>query len=186
MLNYNVYFPGIVGYKNIFQNSFSDFLNISKEIQWTEMKTGKENDYPIIQNETRRGKNVSMSSLLNDLNFVNFKKMIDDESSKCILDYSKKFGYWDLIEEGWVILKYNEGDFFKLHTDSSRKYMRQVSSVYYLNSDYNGGELYFPFLNITIKPEASELIIFPSTNLFSHEAMPIIDGTKYSMANWYN
>lgn len=186
MINYKVYFPGIVGYKDVFNNSFLSFLEICNDIKWDEMKTGTENDYPIIQNKTRRGKNVSMSSLLKNSNFVNFKNKIDNQTSECILDYSKKYGYWDLSEEGWVILKYDKGDFFKLHTDSSRKYVRQVSSVYYLNSNYEGGELYFPFLNIIIKPEASELIVFPSTNLFSHEARPIIEGTKYSMANWYN
>ena len=49
ILNNHIYFPGIVGYKNIFENSFSNFLDISKEIQWTEMKPGNENDHQIFQ-----------------------------------------------------------------------------------------------------------------------------------------
>lgn len=186
MLDIEIYFPGVVGYKNIFDNSLLEFLSISKNIVWDEMKTGKENEYPLIEHKTRKGKNVALNQLISNKSFVYFKEKIDQKSSECLLDYSKKFGYWDLKEEGWVILKYEEGDFFKVHTDSSRKYPRQVSSVYYLNDNYEGGELYFPFLDIAIKPSASELVVFPSTNLFSHEAKPILKGVKYSMANWYN
>jgi Rps23 Pro-64 3,4-dihydroxylase Tpa1-like proline 4-hydroxylase len=186
MNNKEVYFPGIIGYKNIFNDSILEFLSISTNINWDEMKTGSEDENPSIDYKSRRGKNISLNSLLNNLDFINFKEKINQYSSECLLDYSKNFGYWGLVEEGWVILKYEEGDFFKVHTDSSRRYPRQVSSVYYLNDDYEGGELHFPFLNITIKPAASELIFFPSTNLFSHEARPISKGVKYSMANWYN
>ena len=186
MNNKNVYFPGVVGYKNIFNDSILEFLSISKEIVWDEMKTGSEEENPLIDYRSRRGKNISLNALLHNLDFINFKEKINQYSSECLVDYSKSFGYWGLVEEGWVILKYEEGDFFKVHTDSSRRYPRQVSSVYYLNDDYEGGDLYFPFLNLTIKPEASELIFFPSTNLFSHEAKPVSKGVKYSMANWYN
>ena len=63
---------------------------------------------------------------------------------------------------------------------------RQVSTVYYVNDNYSGGELTFPYIDLTIKPMAGELIVFPSTNMFSHQAEKIIEGTKYSLANWFN
>ena len=38
-----------------------------------------------------------------------------------------------------------------------------------------------PKLDIKIEPEAGDLYIFPSTYLFSHVALPVLEGTKYSI-----
>jgi hypothetical protein len=66
------------------------------------------------------------------------------------------------------------------HADHGWSYVSTVSLVAYPNDDYEGGELYFPKLNINIKPEKGDLYIFPSAYLFSHIAMPVRSGTKYS------
>lgn len=181
-----IYFPGIVGYKNIFDESYKELLKIQNKINWTPMLTGHEDETPILENQTRKGSNISMMSLMNDIDFINFNDNLNKNVADPLLNYSKKYGYWNLIPEGWVLLKYNINDFFDVHTDSSRRYPRQVSSVYYINDDYSGGELEFPYINLSIKPSSGELLIFPSTNLFSHKARPVISGVKYSMANWYN
>jgi hypothetical protein len=185
-MNFQIYFPGIIGYKNIFPNSYNELLKLENKINWTPMLTGSENQTPQLQYEKRRGLNQPLLPLMNDKDFSDFRNKLYDEYSECLVDYSKKYGYWGLKEEGGVILKYEIDDFFDLHTDSSRKYPRQVSSVYYLNDNYTGGELEFSYINLKIKPESNELIIFPSTNLFSHKAHKITYGTKYAIADWYN
>jgi hypothetical protein len=53
------------------------------------------------------------------------------------------------------------------------------SLVAYLNDDYEGGEIHFPNQNITIKPKAGSLIIFPSQEPFIHEVKTITSGTRY-------
>jgi predicted 2-oxoglutarate/Fe(II)-dependent dioxygenase YbiX len=53
--------------------------------------------------------------------------------------------------------------------------------VGYLNDDYEGGELFFDKLNLKIKPQAGDLYLFPSSYIYSHAAMPVTDGTKYSI-----
>ena len=60
-------------------------------------------------------------------------------------------------------------------------YICTVSLVAYLNDDYEGGELNFGKLGISFKPKAGDLYIFPSTYLFSHRAMPVSSGLKYSV-----
>ena len=51
----------------------------------------------------------------------------------------------------------------------------------YLNDDYEGGELHFDKLGLTIKPKAGDLYLFPSSYVYSHAAMPVTSGTKYSV-----
>ena len=67
------------------------------------------------------------------------------------------------------------------HADHGFSYSATVSLVGYPNSDYVGGGLYFPKLDLKIQPEAGDLYIFPSTYLFSHRAMPVKSGIKYSI-----
>ena len=56
-----------------------------------------------------------------------------------------------------------------------------IASLFYFNDDYEGGELSFPKLNISVKPQAGDLFIFPSTYIYSHVAEPVLSGIKYSM-----
>ena len=91
--------------------------------------------------------------------------------------YNVEMNYWEAIN----CIKYVPGQHFQEHADHGFSYSATVSLVGYINDDYEGGELMFPKLNILIKPQAGDLYIFPSTYLFSHRAMPVISGTKYSL-----
>jgi hypothetical protein len=85
-------------------------------------------------------------------------------------------GFWE-----WTnVVKYGPGQYFKEHADHGWSYISTVSLVSYPNDDYLGGELAFPKLKIFEKPKAGDLYVFPSTYLFSHIAMPVRSGTKYS------
>ena len=53
------------------------------------------------------------------------------------------------------------------------------SLVAYVNDDYEGGEISFPNHNVTIKPKAGSLIMFPSQEPYIHEVKPIVSGTRY-------
>ena len=91
--------------------------------------------------------------------------------------YNVKMDYWEVMN----YIKYEPGQHFQEHADHGFSYSATVSLVGYLNGDYEGGELYFPKLNLTIKPEAGDLYIFPSTYLFSHIAREVKEGVKYSL-----
>jgi len=56
-----------------------------------------------------------------------------------------------------------------------------VSLVGYLNDNYDGGEIAFDMYDIKVKPDAGDLIIFPSNYMFMHKAMPVTSGVKYSI-----
>lgn len=63
---------------------------------------------------------------------------------------------------------------------------REISSVFYWNDDYDGGEISFPKQNIKIKPSSGLLIIFPSNRDFPHEVFPVKNGVRYvSTGFWY-
>lgn len=83
------------------------------------------------------------------------------------------------------LLKYEKGGFLPAHQDLGVS-SRILSTVTYLNDDYEGGEIEFQHSNIKIKPPAGSIIFFPSNFLYVHEVHPIIEGYKYSLPHWYH
>jgi predicted 2-oxoglutarate/Fe(II)-dependent dioxygenase YbiX len=80
--------------------------------------------------------------------------------------------------------RYYEQGHYKPHCDSSDS-SRILSGVLYLNDDYEGGELLFNHLDLKIKPNKGDLILFPSNYVFTHESLPVTKGTKYIALSWF-
>jgi hypothetical protein len=78
------------------------------------------------------------------------------------------------------IKKWNQGQWMGPHFDGQDgDTSLAFSLVAYINDDYEGGEIHFPNQNITIKPKAGSMIMFPSQLPYLHEVKPIISGTRY-------
>lgn len=83
-----------------------------------------------------------------------------------------------------IVLKYQTGQEYKQHVDAGTKNNRIVSMVIYLNDDYVGGNIEFPYLNFNLKPPANSMIFFPSNYIYAHIAHPVTEGTKYAVVQW--
>jgi hypothetical protein len=55
-----------------------------------------------------------------------------------------------------------------------------IGTVFYLNDDYEGGELYFPQHGIEFKPKAGAAYFFPGDMNYIHGVRPIISGCRYT------
>lgn len=64
------------------------------------------------------------------------------------------------------------------------KWSGHLSSVIYLNDDYEGGELYFPDHNLSIKPEAGDWITWPGNRWYQHGVSEITSGVRYTLSVW--
>lgn len=83
------------------------------------------------------------------------------------------------------LLKYGVGGFLPAHQDHGVS-SRVLSTVMYLNDDYEGGEIEFVNSGVRIKPPAGSVIFFPSNFLYIHEVHPIISGSRYSLPHWFH
>lgn len=87
------------------------------------------------------------------------------------------------------LLKYEEGDFFKPHQDSkSNDYHIGTILIYPPKNicDYEGGELYLPKEDITIKAYENDwsMVLLHINTL--HEVKPITKGTRYVFKQQFN
>jgi hypothetical protein len=90
----------------------------------------------------------------------------------------------------WDIVRYDVGDRFATHVDaiaSTQWQSRQLAALVYLNDDFEGGETRFchPGPEITIKPEAGKVALFPPFHTHPHEGLPVTSGTKYVALGWF-
>lgn len=90
------------------------------------------------------------------------------------------------------------GSFLGPHSDTSADYAygyphpnnqlatrNSISSVVYINDEFDGGHHYFNYLDIDYKPNSGDILMFPANYMASHEVTPIIDGSRYSYLGWY-
>jgi hypothetical protein len=92
------------------------------------------------------------------------------------LDKSK----YNLNLDNTTIKAWNEGQSMGPHFDGQDGNADLAFSlVAYINDDYEGGEISFPNHNVTVKPKAGSMIMFPSQEPYIHEVKPIISGTRY-------
>jgi hypothetical protein len=58
--------------------------------------------------------------------------------------------------------------------------------IYYINDNYEGGEINFPWHDLKIKPKPNSFVMFPSNKDYLHEVLKTINGTRYSSTLWFN
>jgi len=102
------------------------------------------------------------------------------------------------VEMEWFeiphILRYKAGGNYNYHSDSEawndqqKRWVKGVdrdySCVTYLNSNFTGGTLAFPHLNLRLHPREGLIVVFPSDHRFLHSAEETLTGKRYAMVTW--
>ena len=89
------------------------------------------------------------------------------------------------------LVKWETGDLQHPHADGENEsgkhpfYWRNFGCVYYLNDDYEGGEIYFPNQNIELKPKPNTLVFFPGTMEYLHGVKEIKNGIRYTLTSFW-
>jgi predicted 2-oxoglutarate/Fe(II)-dependent dioxygenase YbiX len=73
-----------------------------------------------------------------------------------------------------------QGDWVPNHTPH-----RDVSAIYYLNDEFEGGEIAFEKEKLVVKPRKGLLLVFPSDRDHVHEVYPVRCGIRYTMPIWF-
>lgn len=95
------------------------------------------------------------------------------------------------------LLVYEPGGHYKAHFDAVARWKcpdgnliwkksidRDLSTVLFLNDEFEGGDFVFPELRVRVRPEPGLLIAFPSSQHYLHKVEPVISGTRIAMVNW--
>lgn len=91
------------------------------------------------------------------------------------------------------VLRYDEGDEYKLHSDvlPQGQNQRSITLLVTLNESFEGGETHFPHLGVTWRGRTGEALRFDNTDLASqalpsmwHAGTRVRRGTKFLLSKW--
>ena len=122
-----------------------------------------------------------------------FFKPIFSEIKELYFDYGKI--YREIFNMGSIEImpvfnmqKYIDGGHFKkYHFESSSRFTRHRVLVWmlYLNDVEEGGETYFPYLDLRFKPKKGQILLWPADFTHTHCGEEVIEGhNKYIMTGW--
>lgn len=115
-----------------------------------------------------------------------------------------KFFKVDAKATGPTVVKWNKGQYQLPHADKElHKYPEwggspevegkpndfpfyDIAGLFYINEDYEGGELYFPEQGIQFKPKAGAAYFFPGDKNYIHGVTEITSGTRYTCPFFWN
>lgn len=101
------------------------------------------------------------------------------------------------VEQNFGITVYEEGTSLPLHHDGNADAEvyglrtpngyphRDISTVLYLNNAFEGGDLLFPSIGVSIRPVAGMLLMFPGTERFSHTVMTVTNGKRFIVPQFW-
>ena len=122
------------------------------------------------------GKSLPFNQALFDIH-----ESVEKRLDICLNHYERLWNLKMHYKEAFNFVKYLPGKFFKIHGDHGPYYVCTISAVIYLNDDYEGGEIEFTRHGLVVKPEAGDIIVFPSNFVYEHSSLEVISGTKYSV-----
>ena len=82
------------------------------------------------------------------------------------------------------LLRYGKNQKFHNHIDDHPFFTRRVSLTFYVNDDYEGGDIEFTRFGLRIKAKANQLLVFPSNYIYSHQVHPVESGLRYVVVQW--
>lgn len=90
-------------------------------------------------------------------------------------DTTSKFKWKDRINH------FYPGKFFPPHIDNHFEPEVTHGSIFYINDDYEGGEVYYPELGIEIKPAANSFLVHPAIPDHIHGVRAVTAGDRYNI-----
>lgn len=81
--------------------------------------------------------------------------------------------------------RWRVGDLQHPHADDGAFSWRKFGCVFYLNEEYEGGEIYFPNQQTELRMKANTLAFFPGDEEFLHGVREITSGIRYTISTFW-
>lgn len=181
--------PGIMVFENVFPESMEYITKLQESgINWraaevlvsekqhesgTDTKA-RDTDLIMLPHHDENGDSV----------LHKFTREFHAKMKECLDQYTAY--YYAKIEkfECPQLLRYGKEQKFHDHVDDHPFFTRRISLTYYLNDDYEGGDVEFKRHGLRFKANKNDLLIFPSNFIYNHEVHPVTDGLRYVVVQW--
>jgi hypothetical protein len=110
------------------------------------------------------------------------KDLLDSIHDRCINKINKHFNSQYTLDPLYSIFRFERGDFMKEHHDSGLSSYIKYGLVIYLNDNFEGGEIYYPNLNLEMKAKSLSLHLHPANSIYRHGVKEVLSGERFTLA----
>jgi len=155
---------------------FIDYINKNKD---------DKSKFPLTRGEVR-GKIRSEANIPELVPLKKHEEILDQIkyiSSRTMREFKDISGKDDLCTSAFWMTRLGPNTVLPMHTDD-HKFAQHLymSSVIYLNEDYEGGYIKFKDVDVTYKPKKYSAIFFPSS--YQHAVTRVKSGMRMTLPNW--
>ena len=140
------------------------------------------NSFDSWQEEPWQAKSIKFADMSEEISSI-LQKVFTLTYLKAKSVYNVKINVFE--KNSFQIVKFIDGFSLEPHVDTLSAESNHIASVYYINDDYEGGEINFTDHSLSIKPKANSLIIFPGNENYKHQVFSVIGNPRYSSAMWF-
>lgn len=143
-----------------------------------------------VNNNIRNTENKCLNFNDESLTAVHWLYVLGSFFNKHLNMYIKDFKMNDfsVTINDMQVLKYEKGGHYKFHVDSCPTIFRTLSLIYFVNDNYEGGDLVFKLIGteeiLKIDKKKNRLVIWPSNFMYPHCVTPVEEGIRYSVVSW--
>lgn len=143
-----------------------------------ELRSLIDSDYSDFYMKEIFSQNLESRSFVFDDRYTAIVSHIHQKACDALSEYydtTSKFKWKDRINH------FYPGKFFPPHIDNHFEPEVTHGSIFYINDDYKGGEVYYPELGIEIKPAANSFLAHPVLPDHIHGVKMVEDGNRYNI-----
>ena len=108
-------------------------------------------------------------------------ELVKDYHGVNCIDHEIEFVYYSTGTKYWPHV---DGQAINENVVTRGDIQRDITCVVYLNNDYSGGEIYFQFFDISVRPNPGDIMIYPSSWQYMHGVDPVV-GERYALVIWF-
>lgn len=173
------------------ENEYFKIINSATEEDWQGWYTNNLKNFCLqkfgrddVENLVAEGK-FEITSNWHDKNLEFIDNPINHKVTKRLQDIIKTSDQKLVCSGFYFIQRMYEGVELVAHTDEYTDPSIKYASIIYIHDDYNGGEIFWPNVDVQIKPKPRDLLLFPGNDEFHHGVRHVLNGpTRYVLPSF--
>lgn len=110
-----------------------------------------------------------------------YTEIIDLAYNKASALFNENYNTASKFAKNYRIQYQRKGHSYPVHKDTYYDPKVTHGAIFYINDDYEGGEIYYPALGIELKPKANSFVIHPSKNGYEHGVKEVLGGDRINI-----
>ena len=159
---------------NLYNEEVYEIIDFLEEQEKTELlnfiQRNTESDWDKVKNENWKGKMLEADAYV-----IKTMKSI-------FLKIKNIFSNYDRINEVYSVQRFKPNMTMDKHKDADYSKNLKFGLVLYINDEYEGGEIFYPTLNLKIKPKSGALVIHPGD--LDHEVLEVKNSNRYMITTF--